>query len=98
MKVWYEIKGTITVDIDKEELEEMVQAGIDIKDLDQLDIWVRKNKDLDPDVFNTDVSDEEISDFYLDEVDEEVLKRLTPTESIENPLKSQLDLFGGVVI
>lgn len=101
MVVFYKIKGSLEMKIKTEEFNQMLKEGINIENINEVDTWIRKNKDIEINKFNTDVSDEEISGYLLEENEEDILKdilkNLKDEKEKNSPFENQLTLFGGVV-
>lgn len=97
MEIWYTIKGSTKIEIETDDFRQMIKENINIENIYEIDTWVRKNIGIEIDNFNTDIEELEIEDYYLDEKEEEIIKKLKYEKEKDLPMENQIDLFGGVV-
>lgn len=97
MEIWYTIKGSTKIEIETDDFRQMIKENINIENIYEIDTWVRKNIGIEIDNFNTDIEETEIEDYYLDEKEEEIIKKLKYEKEKDLPMENQIDLFGGVV-
>lgn len=97
MEIWYTIKGSTKIEIETDDFRKMIKENINIENIYEIDTWVRKNIGIEIDNFNTDIEELEIEDYYLDEKEEEIIKKLKYEKEKDLPMENQIDLFGGVV-
>lgn len=97
MEIWYTVKGSTKIEIETDDFRQMIKENINIENIYEIDTWVRKNIGIEIDAFNTDIEETEIEDYYLDEKEEEIIKKLKYEKEKDLPMENQIDLFGGVV-
>ena len=97
MEIWYTVKGSTKIEIETDDFRQMIKENINIENIYEIDTWVRKNIGIEIDNFNTDIEELEIEDYYLDEKEEEIIKKLKYEKEKDLPMENQIDLFGGVV-
>ncbi|MBS5794282.1 MAG: hypothetical protein KIC92_05935 [Clostridiales bacterium] len=97
MEIWYTVKGSTKIEMETDDFRQMIKENINIENIYEIDTWVRKNIGIEIDNFNTDIEELEIEDYYLDEKEEEIIKKLKYEKEKDLPMENQIDLFGGVV-
>ncbi len=96
MDLHYSVERSISVEINKELAERMIEENVDISSIYEIARYV-DNEIIDEKLFITDEDDYELFDYELNKEEKELFKKLKYEIEKDLPLKNQLDLFGGIV-
>lgn len=96
MELHYSVERSISVEINKELAERMIEENVDISSVYEIARYV-DNEIIDEKLFITDEDDYVLFDYELNKEEKELFKKLKYEIEKDLPLKNQLDLFGGIV-